>query len=99
VPLHYGVQVPHGEYPEPKGATEVGDTSALRAKDITYYCALAGAQAFGDLLWATGYQRSADVAEEVVFVADGAAWIWKLVQHHFPHVVQIVDWYHAVEYP
>jgi len=76
----------------------VGDTSALRAKDITYYCDLAGAQAFGDLLWATGYQRSADVAEEVVLVADGAAWIWKLVQHHFPHAVQIVDWYHAVEY-
>jgi len=82
----------------PKQATEVGDTSALRAKNITYYCDVAEARAFGDLVWATGYQRSADVAEEIVFVADGAAWIWKLAQHHFPHAVQIVDWYHAVEY-
>jgi hypothetical protein len=82
----------------PKQTTEVGDTSGLRAKNITYYCDVAEARAFGDLVWATGYQRSADVAEEIVFVADGAAWIWKLIQHHFPYAVQIVDWYHAVEY-
>jgi len=77
---------------------EVGDTSALRAKEITYYCDLAEARVFGDLVWASGCERSADVAEEIVFVADGAPWIWKLVQHHFPHAVQIVDWYHAAEY-
>lgn len=78
--------------------TEVGDTKALRAKAITYYCDIAEAQTFRDLVWATGYQRLADVAPEIVFVADGAAWIWKLVGYHFPHAVQIVDWYHASEY-
>jgi hypothetical protein len=86
---------------EPAGARrapEVGDTSALRAKEITYYCDLARSQAFGDLVWASGCERLADVVEKIVFVADGAAWIWKLVQHHFAHAVQIVDWYHAVEY-
>jgi hypothetical protein len=40
----------------------------------------------------------ADLAEEVVFVADGAKWIWRLVSENFPHAVQILDWYHAVEY-
>src|SRR4030066_1874690 len=31
-------------------------------------------------------------------LGDGAAWIWNLVERNFPHAVQIVDWYHAVEY-
>jgi hypothetical protein len=79
-------------------ATEVGDTRSWRAKNITYYCDLAEAKTLSPLVWATGCQRAADLAEEIVFVADGAAWIWKLVAHHFPHAVQIVDWYHAAAY-
>lgn len=69
-----------------------------RATDITYYCDFLEAKAFGKLLWATGCQRLADQAKELVFLADGASWIWKLVQTHFPRAIQIVDWYHAVEY-
>lgn len=75
---------------------EGGDT--LRAMDVDYYCDLDRAEGFRDLVWATGYRRLADEAEEVVFVADGAPWIWKVVDYHFPHAVQIVDWYHAAEY-
>jgi len=76
----------------------VGDTDGLRAKQISYYCDLADAATFRDLVWATGYRRRADRAPEIVFVADGAAWIWKIVEHHFPQATQIVDWYHAAEY-
>jgi len=68
------------------------------AKDISYYCDITTADEFGSLLWATGYQRWADQARELIFVADGAAWIWRLVSTYFPQAVQIVDWYHAVEY-
>lgn len=76
----------------------VGELGALRAKDMSYYCDLAQAQEFGHLLWATGCQRDADLAKEIVCVADGAPWIWKLVEHYFPEAVQIVDWYHAESY-
>ena len=76
----------------------VGQLDELHAKKISYYCDIAEAQRFEELLWATGVQRGADLAEEIVFVADGAAWIWNLVERNFPHAVQIVDWYHAVEY-
>jgi hypothetical protein len=76
----------------------VGDLNTLRAKNISYYCDIADAQAIEPLLWATGVQRRADLAEEIVFVADGAAWIWNLVERNFPQAIQIVDWYHAVEY-
>ena len=34
----------------------------------------------------------------MVFVCDGAQWIWKLVERYFPGAVQIVDWYHASQY-
>ena len=38
------------------------------------------------------------MTQELVFVADGARWIWELVALNFPQAVQIVDWYHAVAY-
>lgn len=70
----------------------------LRATNIRYYCDIQPAAEFSPLVWATGCQNWVDFAHEVVFVADGAPWIWNLVSHHFPHAVQIVDWYHAVSY-
>jgi hypothetical protein len=81
-----------------RGQIPVGDTSDLRAKGMTYYCDLQPASEFRELVWATGCQCNANLAEEVVFVADGAAWIWKLVSWHYPEAVQIVDWYHAAAY-
>ena len=50
------------------------------------------------MFWATTCQRQADLYEELVFVCDGAVLIWKLIEYHFPHAVQIVDWDHASEY-
>ena len=69
-----------------------------RAEKISYYCTLGDVEELKPLVWACGYQRKADRAREVIFIADGAAWIWKLVQYHFPDAIQIVDWYHAVAY-
>ena len=31
-------------------------------------------------------------------MADGAIWIWNLVEKYFPKAAQIIDWYHAVQY-
>jgi hypothetical protein len=76
----------------------VGQLDELKARHISYYCDIAEAQAFEALLWASAVQRNADLAAEIVFVADGAPWIWNLVERNFPQAVQIVDWYHAVEY-
>jgi hypothetical protein len=69
-----------------------------KAQEISYHCEIAPAQEFGRLLWATGVKRLADKAKELIFVCDGAVWIWRLVSHYFPDAIQIVDWYHACEY-
>ena len=79
-------------------ARRVGEQKDLQAQDISYACDFKTGDEFSDLFWATACQRQADLFEELVFVCDGAVWIWKLVERHFPHAVQIVDWYHASEY-
>lgn len=76
----------------------LGQLEGLRAKGVTYYCDTGQAEAFAELAWATGCQRLADRACELVFVCDGARWIWKLVSENFPDAIQIVDWFHAVAY-
>ena len=99
-----GAQVPIGEeWRELKSLSwyrvaEVYGQEQHRAQEISYHCDIAPAQEFGRLLWATGVQRRADKAQELIFVCDGAPWIWKLIAHYFPEAIQIVDWYHAVEY-
>jgi len=70
----------------------------VQAKNIAYFCDIAPAERFGALLWATGVQRHAPRAKELIVVADGADWIWNLVDTHFPVAVQIVDWFHAAEH-
>jgi hypothetical protein len=57
------------------------------------------ASEFGELVWATGCKCGADLAEETVSVADGAAWVWKWVaQQYHPDRAQVVDRYRAVAY-
>ena len=89
---HHGSAVPnhHG--------SRVGEQSHLQAKNMKYYCDIQEAEQFGRLLWATGIQHQVDGYEEIVFVSDGAVWIWNLVQKYYPNAVQIVDWFHASEY-
>jgi hypothetical protein len=70
----------------------------IHATDITYYADICEARSFGDLVWATGCQRHSQLAAELIFLGDGAEWIWSLVREHYPEAVQIVDWFHATEY-
>lgn len=76
----------------------IGELEALKSTDIRYHCDIADADTFSTLLWATGCHYLADRAQELIFVCDGAKWIWRLVDENFPEAVQILDWYHAVEY-
>mgnify|MGYP005851518405 CR=1 FL=1 len=70
----------------------------IQAENITYFADVCEAQTFGELLWASGLQRHADQAVELIFIGDGAAWIWRVVEQYFPQAIQIVDWFHACEY-
>lgn len=69
----------------------------LRAKNQQYFCDIDKAEQFGKLLWAMGCAVGADRAHILVFICDGAVWIWNLIAYYFPNAIQIVDWYHAVD--
>ena len=74
------------------------DQWRIRAENIHYYADICPASEFGSLFWATGVQQHAQLARELVILGDGAEWIWNLVDQHFPHARQILDWFHATEY-
>lgn len=71
----------------------------FRDLDSTSYIAtMRRCHEFGPLLRKEAYRRGMGRANEVVFIADGAAWIWEIVRTCFPGARQILDYYHAREY-
>jgi len=94
----YQVEPVRAYQPRRHHSTRVGEQNHLQAQAISYHCGFQEAEQFGPFAWATGWKREADLYEQLVFVCDGAQWIWKLVERYFPGAVQIVDWYHASQY-
>jgi hypothetical protein len=94
----YEVAPIHTSSPKSHHGQRVGEQSHLQAKNMKYYCDIQESEQFGRLVWATGLQNNVDAYAEIIFVCDGAAWIWRLVEQYFPQAVQIVDWYHASQY-
>lgn len=71
------------------------DGTVFRTTRHQYFCDICPADQFGKLLWAYDCQNWVDQVPELVFVCDGAIWIWDLVSHYYSNATQIVDWYHA----
>lgn len=71
---------------------------ALRTKNMRYFSDISEAEEFGKLLWATGCALNADLSPELIFLGDGAIWIWNLVGKYYPQAIQILDWFHAEEH-
>lgn len=64
----------------------------------TYLAAIVSAEQFGPLLRAEAIRRGMAKAKVVVFLGDGAVWVWKLARLNFPNAVFILDYYHACEH-
>jgi hypothetical protein len=64
----------------------------------TYVGSFEGAPDFGSRIRAEGLRRGLARALQVVFIGDGAAWIWELARINFPAAIFILDLYHALEH-
>lgn len=64
----------------------------------TYIAAILTAEEFGPRLRAEALLRGMAQAKVVVFLGDGAVWIWKLARLNFPNAICILDYYHACEH-
>jgi hypothetical protein len=69
-----------------------------KACQAHYYADTAPADTFAKLVWVTGFEHQAHPASELIFVADGAEWVWNIVQPPYPQALQVVDWFHACQY-
>jgi hypothetical protein len=52
----------------------------------------------GEHLWLMLKKRGIIDGEEIIWVGDGAIWIWKLKRYHTPDGKEILDFIHAVEH-
>jgi hypothetical protein len=75
--------------------------STNRAGEVlrkTYYATQARIDEFREQVNAESAKRGADKALQLVFLGDGAPWIWKMASELFPKAIQILDFYHAAEH-
>jgi hypothetical protein len=76
-----------------------GKDRPLRDYEATTYVAdILPARDFGARLRQEAFIRGLARAQTVVFLGDGAAWVWKLARINFPTAVCILDFYHAAEH-
>ena len=67
-------------------------------RSTTYTGAIEDATAFGQRIYHEAWRRGLHRADRQVVLGDGAAWIWGLVQMHFPDAIEVVDIYHSREH-
>lgn len=64
-----------------------------------YYVATAGGpEDVGRALYAEALRRGLEQAKRVYVIADGALWIWRVSEEHFPDANEELDFYHASEH-
>jgi hypothetical protein len=71
----------------------------VRKEDSTSYIgSFEGAGEFGLLLRQEAQRRGMARATQIIFIGDGAAWIWELARVNFPAAILILDFYHALQH-
>jgi hypothetical protein len=64
----------------------------------TYIADIVSAKEFGTRLRAEALRRGIARAKTIVFLGDGARWVWELARINFPEAICILDYYHACEH-
>jgi hypothetical protein len=77
-------------------ARTAGGRAAILSRG--YAMTRGGMDALKEQLWAEAMRHGLGRANEVLVVADGAVWIWNLVEDRFRKARQRVDFYHVSEH-
>lgn len=89
--------VSHRRTSHPDRPTDIGACS-LRSRAHSYVSDLGSRANFSQLLWIEAHRRGVEQAKTIVFIGDGARWLWQAAEDLFPKAIQILDWYHASSY-
>lgn len=77
--------------------TDEGGLPVRDHQSTTYVGGFEAASDFGTRVRDEARRRGLGRAAKVVFLGDGAAWIWELARGNFPLAILILDLYHALE--
>jgi hypothetical protein len=72
-----------------------GDEGVVQRR---YVATLNDCHQFAPQLAVAAHQSGVAFAREVIFLADGAPWLWQIAAAQFPQAIQILDYYHASEH-
>ena len=75
--------------------TEEGDI--YRDKKVFYMGTARKADEFGLMLYQHAVEHGLEDVDAVIFLGDGAKWIWGIQQRYFPYALTGIDLYHSLE--
>jgi hypothetical protein len=67
-------------------------------QSTTYLASFEGSDAFGVRVRQAARQRGMAEAGTVIYLGDGAAWVWEIARTCFPQAVPILDYFHASQH-
>ena len=67
-------------------------------RSTTYLGNFARCDDFGLLVRQAALERGLAQAQQVIFLGDGAPWVWEIARTCFPQAAQVLDYYHASEH-
>ena len=76
--------------------TENGDI--FRDKNVNYMGTVRRVDDFGPMLYQHAVKNGLEDMDVVVFLGDGAKWLWGIQQKYFPYALAGIDLYHAMEH-
>ncbi len=79
-------------------ALDTGGNPLRDEASTTYVASFQPAEDFGIRLRREAFARGMAAAAEMVFIGDGAAWVWELARVNFPGATCVLDFYHAAEH-
>lgn len=77
---------------------QADDAQTPRLEKHSYRAGLWEAKTFTHHYWAESYLRGVEKAKQIVCISDGAAWIWNMVFVCFPRRIEVLDWWHMLQY-
>lgn len=77
---------------------QANETQEKRLEKHSYRAGLWDAKTFTNHYWAESYRRGVEKAKQIVCISDGAAWIWAMVFICFAQRIEVLDWWHVLQY-
>jgi len=76
--------------------TESGEV--YRDRNVSYMGTVRKAEDFGPMLYQHAIDNGLEDMDAVIFLGDGAKWLWGIQNTYFPYALSAIDLYHSIEH-